>query len=94
MKIQISAREIAGFTGSKLRNYCIECKLFYSPVALEQDPHATHYNLILPGRREDFDSWVKRVRQRDEQVWGIVLDEHGTRCQAFCPSDFELEVTE
>ncbi len=94
MKIQISTREIAGYAGSKLRNYCIECKLYYSPTALERDPHATHYKLILPERGEDIDSWVERIRQRDEKVWGVLLDEHGTRCQPYCPSDFELELTD
>jgi hypothetical protein len=84
MKIRISTRQILAHAGTKYRNYCVECGQFYAP--------ATHYNLLLPSRREELGEWLERVKTRDERAWGVILDEHGTRAQAFCPSDLEIEL--
>jgi hypothetical protein len=92
MKIRISTRQILAHAGTKYRNYCVECGQFYAPATLEQNPHATHYNLLLPSRREELGEWLERVKTRDERAWGVILDEHGTRAQAFCPSDLEIEL--
>lgn len=92
MKVQISAQEIRKNIGTKLQNYCLECGMFYAPLSLEGNPHAVHYNLILPASQQEFETWVQRIRARDERVWGVLLDEHGTRGQPFCPSELVLEV--
>jgi hypothetical protein len=92
MNIQVSRSETLEHITVHPQKYCLECKLYFTPASLESDPHAVHYTWFLPHRREDFDGWIDRIRNKDEQIWGAILDEDGVRSDPFCPSEFTVEI--
>jgi hypothetical protein len=92
MDITVSRRILIENITGTVRKYCIECRHFFEPLSLEHDPHATHYSWFLPMTVAEFDSWLERIRQKDELVWGYLLDEDGTRSRPFCPSEFTLTI--
>lgn len=94
MKITLSRSKLAKNISSKGRKYCVECQVFFDLLPLENDPHAAHYSLRLPARTEKLDSWLKQVADRDEEVWGAMLNEHGTDSQVFCPPKVDLKITD
>ena len=90
--ISISKKRILENVTGKPCKHCIECDLFFDPLPLEQDNHATHYTLFLPLKAEEFDPWLDRIRNREEDVWGTIWDEDRISGEPFCPSVFQIEV--
>ncbi len=90
MNIVVSRRVILASITGGTRKYCTECKVFFDPLPLQQDPHATHYSWFLPLKASDFELWLDKIQKRDEGIWGYILDEHGTRSQLFCPPEFTI----
>lgn len=93
-EFSISKKAILGHVTGKPAKYCLDCKTFFVPALLEAEPHASHYTWFLPVRKKDFDQWIDRIRTKDEQVWGVILDEDGVESRTYCPSEFTLEITE
>lgn len=92
MKIVVSRQNILKQVSGKARKYCVECQTFFEPAPLAKDVHASHFSWFLPRNPEDFENWAKRIREKDDSVWGYIMDEHGTRSDPYCPSDFTLEI--
>lgn len=92
MNIVVSRQTILNHISAKGQKYCLECRVYFEPASLIKDSHAAHYSWFLPNSPEDFELWTKRVQEKDESVWGYLMDEHGTRSVAFCPVEFTLEV--
>lgn len=92
MEIRIPRNQIMANRSDASRKYCLECDSLFEPTSLQKDPHATHYSLFLPAREEEFDNWLDRVRNRDEAVWGFIMDEDGVTSHPYCPPEFTLTV--
>lgn len=90
----LSRAAITEQIGEQPRKYCLDCRIFFEPKPQDQDTHASHYALLLPRSNQDFETWVDRIRRRDEQIWGVMLDEDGVSSTPFCPSSFVIEVKE
>ena len=77
MEIFISRQEFLGKITGSPRKYCLDCKLFFEPARLELDAHASHYAWFLPLDEAEFEHWIGRIRNKDEDVWGYIMDEDG-----------------
>lgn len=92
MEIILSRTKILEKISGIRKKYCLECEVFFEPASLKQDSHATHYSLFLPSQKEDFDNWVERIRNRDEDVWGFIMDEDGVTSHPYCPAEFTIKI--
>src|SRR3990172_338020 len=92
MDIAVSRQEVLANVTGKPRKYCLDCKVYFEPTTLEADPHGSHYTWFLPLEKRDFDQWIHRIRNKDEDVWGYIMDEDGVSSRPFCPHKFQLQI--